>query len=57
MNTCFYNIRLLSMDKNIEIIPGEVWVEGNRITYAGPSMRGDEPQEGCNMLLRSQYCW
>ena len=34
MNTCFYNIRLLSMDKNIEIIPGEVWVEGNRITYA-----------------------
>ena len=44
MNTCFYNIRLLSMDKNIEIIPGEVWVEGNRITYAGPSMRGDEPQ-------------
>ena len=37
MNTRFYNIRLLTMDGTMDVVPGEVWVEGNRISYAGPS--------------------
>ena len=37
MNTRFYNIRLLTMGGTMDVVPGEVWVEGNRISYAGPS--------------------
>ena len=40
MNTCFYNIRLLSMDKKYRDYTGRGMGRGNRITYAGPSMRG-----------------
>ena len=32
MNTRFYNIRLLTMDGTMDVAPGEVWVEGNRIS-------------------------
>ena len=28
MNTRFYNIRLLTMDGTMDVVPGEVWVEG-----------------------------
>lgn len=37
MNIRFYNARILSMAEGEEIYEGEVHVEGNRITYAGPS--------------------
>lgn len=40
MNIRFYNARILTMDEHTEdpmkIFMGEVWVEGNRITYVGP---------------------
>lgn len=35
MNIRFYNARILAMDKDIAVRQGEVWVEGNRITYVG----------------------
>jgi 5-methylthioadenosine/S-adenosylhomocysteine deaminase len=36
MNIRFYHSKLLSMAAGTEVIPdGELWVEGNRITYAG----------------------
>lgn len=36
MNTRLYNARILTMDKTCEIMEGEIWVEGNRISYVGP---------------------
>lgn len=36
MNTRFYDARVLTMDGTMEIVRGEVWVEGNRITHIGP---------------------
>lgn len=38
MKIRFYNARILSMVQGEEIYEGEVHVEGNRITYAGPSL-------------------
>lgn len=35
MNIRFYNARLLTMDQNMEIQEGELWVEGSRITCVG----------------------
>lgn len=42
MNTRFYDARILTMDGTMEIARGEVWVEGNRITYIGPG-KGKPP--------------
>lgn len=36
MNTRLYNARILTMDNSCEIMEGEIWVEGNRISYVGP---------------------
>lgn len=36
MNIRFYNGRILAMDQTMDILWGEVWVEGNRITHIGP---------------------
>lgn len=36
MNTRFYDARILTMDGTMEIVRGEIWVEGNRITHIGP---------------------
>lgn len=41
-----YHARILTMEEAQEIFEGEVWVEGNRITYVGPERRaetGDRP--------------
>ena len=38
MNTRFINARILSMEGNLDIIKGELWVEGNTITYVGDSL-------------------
>lgn len=35
MNTRFYNARILPMQESIEIIEGELWVEGHTITHIG----------------------
>ena len=35
MNTRFYNVKILTKGPNFEILEGEVWIEGNRITYVG----------------------
>jgi 5-methylthioadenosine/S-adenosylhomocysteine deaminase len=37
MNTRFYNAKILTFTNNDMIIDGELWVEGNRITYIGES--------------------
>ena len=51
MNTRFYNIRLLTMDGTMDVVPGEVWVEGNRISYAGPSaFMGDANTDAITLL-------
>lgn len=42
MNIRFYHGRILSMDGSMEVVEGEVWVEGNRISYVGPGT-GDMP--------------
>ncbi len=36
MDIRFYNGRVLSMNGDLEVRPGEVWVQGNRIAYVGP---------------------
>jgi 5-methylthioadenosine/S-adenosylhomocysteine deaminase len=35
MNTRFFNAKILTMTNQYEIIDGELWVEGNRITVVG----------------------
>lgn len=37
MNTRIYNARILTMEEDSNIVQGEVWVEGTRITYVGPA--------------------
>ncbi len=37
MNTRFYNAKILTFANKDTIIDGELWVEGNRITYVGES--------------------
>ena len=36
MNIRIYNVRILTMEAEKEIFDGEVWVEGDTISYAGP---------------------
>lgn len=42
MNTRFYNARILSMAGGYDVTEGELWVEGNRITYVGPAKENDK---------------
>ena len=35
MNTRFYNGRVLTMEEEVPVFEGEVWVQGNQILYAG----------------------
>lgn len=36
MNIRFYHARILPLNGSTEILSGELWVEGNKITYIGP---------------------
>lgn len=47
MNTRFYNARILAMDGDMGIRRGEVWVEGNRITYVGEGSRSQGAKDRC----------
>ena len=42
MNIRFYNARILTMDGNFDITEGELWVEGKKISYIGPSKAPEE---------------
>lgn len=42
MNIRIYHGRLLTLDGNVDLTRGEVWVEGNKITYMGPG-KEDQP--------------
>lgn len=42
MNTRFYNARILTMEEKKELFEGELWVEGSKITYAGPEKSAEE---------------
>lgn len=42
MNIRFYHARILTMDGSMDIVQGEVWVEGNQITYIGGG-KGNPP--------------
>ncbi|MCI7814592.1 MAG: amidohydrolase [Lachnospiraceae bacterium] len=35
MNTRFFNVKILTKGPKFEVLEGEVWVEGNRITHVG----------------------
>lgn len=37
MNIRFYNAKILTMNGTTELLSGELWVEGSRITHIGPS--------------------
>lgn len=39
MNIRFYNARILTMADNFQIIEGELWVQGNQITYVGETTK------------------
>ena len=42
MNIRFYNARILPLtDDSFELVNGELWVEGNRISYVGPAKDSD----------------
>lgn len=42
MKIRFYNARILTMKEPLEVFEGELWVEGNKITYVGPGRTGSE---------------
>lgn len=44
MNTRIYNTRILTMEENREIFMGEVWIQDDTITYAGPH------REDCSVI-------
>ncbi len=41
MNIRFYNARILTMEENRDIFPGEIWIKEERIIYVGKSGRED----------------
>ena len=44
MNIRFYNARILPLvDGSLELVEGELWVQGNRIAYVGPR-RPENPE-------------
>ncbi|MGL5435704.1 MAG: amidohydrolase [Lachnospiraceae bacterium] len=56
MNTRFYNAKILTMAGSMELLHGEVWVEGNRISHVGAAKAempawDREIDAGGNMLL------
>ena len=42
MNTRLYNARILSMDGDCKITEGEIWVEGEKISYVGKAVSDEE---------------
>ncbi|MCR5686712.1 MAG: amidohydrolase [Lachnospiraceae bacterium] len=47
MKTRLYNARLLTMDNGTEVTEGEIWIDGDTITYAGsdvPDIEASGPQ-------------
>lgn len=42
MKIRFINARILSLEKDTSLSEGELWVEGNRITYVGPKLETKE---------------
>ena len=48
MRTRFYNARVLTMEPEKEIFFGEVWVDGNKIVFAGT----DEEKAGQKDAVR-----
>ncbi len=56
MNTRIYNVRILTMEEGKKIFRGEVWIEGDTITYVGekretPKMTWDKEIDGQGNLL------
>lgn len=39
MNTRIYNVRILTMEEGKDIFQGEVWIQDDTITYAGPERK------------------
>lgn len=46
MNIRFYNARILAMDGDTDVTRGEVWVQGNKITYVGSTVHTREGTMG-----------
>ncbi|MBO5460980.1 MAG: amidohydrolase [Ruminococcus sp.] len=42
MNTRIYNAKVLTMEENRAVFDGEVWIQGDTITYAGPKKEQNE---------------
>lgn len=42
MNIRLYNARILTMEEGQELFEGEIWIQGDRIVYAGDGTRQDE---------------
>ena len=42
MNTRIYNARILTMEEGEGIFEGELWIEGDTITYAGPAKEASD---------------
>ena len=41
MKTRIYNVRVLTMEEGRDIFLGEIWIDGDTITYAGPHKNDD----------------
>ena len=45
MKIRIYNVKVLTMDENMDVFHGEVRVEGDRISYVGPTVKGMDPND------------
>ena len=54
MNTRFYNAKIMTMEKDLEIFDGELWVQGSRVTYAGKAKSREEIDK-CAVKFDREY--
>ena len=53
MKTRIYNARVLSMEPDQPIFDGEIWINGDTISYVGPE-KTEEKQSGTNRLTHRE---
>lgn len=58
MKTRIYNARILTMEEDCPVFAGEIRIDGDTITYAGPSENGNvSGNEGADATSASETAW
>lgn len=54
MKTRIYNARILTMEEGNEIFEGELWIDGDLISYVGPSVENRKMHPGTKKSMRKE---